>query len=315
MFNQALDGSASANLLVDLDIAVLAAGWTGKTVVPGGFRYDLLSPQGLTCRCRITDSIFAANRVDIQFSDTADVAFGPLHRILTTAARIYQIHVSPCQIFLSELGVTRADSRSMSGGIPFVPEDVGDCHDDVTPTLTTEAWWSIGSSSSGSGVDFRCFHFSDVTWGTFINGTLQRGSPDAAFPNIPYTDQDRLRLSVPALAINIDTFFGIIQRTRHYGGGELPTDDRPLYVEPFLIWASKMRGQIYDALCPTLDRPIDYLDILYDTTLGSFQFINWMHDSQREVPSDNYGSRYGCLYLLTSDAVGDTVTLKGGYVY
>lgn len=316
MFDQTLDGSTSANLLVDLDVAVLAAGWTGKTAVPGGFRYALTSPQGLTCHCRITDSIFASNRVDVQFSDTADVAFGSLNRILTSAGRVYQIHANPCQIFLAEVGVTKTNGRSMSGGIPFVPEDVGDCHDDVSPTLTTEAWWSIGSSSSGDGVDFRCFHFSDVTWSTFINGTLQRGAPGGdPFPNIGYTDQDRLRLSVPALAVNIESFFGLVQRTRHYGGGELPTNDRPLYVEPFLVWTSKIRGEIYDALMPTLDRPLDYLDILYDTVLGSFQFINWMHDSQREHPSDNYGTRFGCLYLLTSDSVGDTVTLKGGYVY
>src|SRR5207249_4332338 len=94
-----LDGSTVANLTADLDSALVAAGATGRTAIPTGFKYVWISPQGLQCRIRIYE--FNPTNLCVQLSNIAETIFGCDHTLRTGVDRVFQIHANPCQTFVS----------------------------------------------------------------------------------------------------------------------------------------------------------------------------------------------------------------------
>ena len=88
-------------------------------------------------------------------------------------------------------------------------------------------------------------------------------------------------------------------------------------MEPFLIWGEtegsigRLRGQIWDAMLATKDRPLEHEITTQEYApitgipYGDFKWRNWMHYQSGDIGAAR-GSYYSGLYLLKS------ITGQGG---
>ncbi len=286
-------GDTKAHMLTDFGAAFTSAGWAA-TAIAGGFLYDLASPQGLTCKVKVWDNGADAH-LRVQFFSSDELLAGAIHQLTAVASRVYQVHVNCCQLFVSVPGVSEdatGDVNAMCGGIPFV---AGECDG---PIETTDAWWSCGQSG-GASISFRNAYSQPASWSSCHNGDLLNNNL-VVYPAIAL-----LRLAPVTLAVNTDFFFpspASVPRTRLFGG-------EPLYLQPLIMWGSSaggqayIRGQLYDAMMPTIDRAIDLQEDLFGVS-----WVNYMHDN-----SANNRTRFSALYLILGAA--PRPTRRGPYAY
>jgi hypothetical protein len=303
VWNPATRGESKANLIADIHAAASQAGWGSETIA-GGYKYTLASKQSLGCKAKIWDEVFDgfADRINLQFMSLDETLVGGRYQLAVRPARLFQLHVNRCQIFVSVAGVSNSassDVTSLQGGIPFIPEsELGECGVDIGPTLTTEAWWSSGDAASGAD-NFRNSRRT-ASWSACHNGNLMNTSAAS------YSELARLRLVPVTLAVNTDFFFSTVQQTRHLGS------DEPLYLDPLIQWGSGavfdsvalVRGQLYDAMMPSIDKPLDF-----EVSRCEVDWINYMHDDNLTLNR----SKYGSLYLMKG--VTPAAARRGNYVY
>jgi len=324
-----IDGSSAATLIAGIHKALLFTGWA-YTAISGGWRYDIQSPQGLTCRVLITDAGTppgGKGRIHVQFQSSDGVRSGIKHGIIYAANRVYELTASQCQLALSMTGYssdlfTDSDVASwVIGGIPFCSEysDLPLCAEqNPDAEEVTEAWWASGSGVSlPSGGEasislengFRNHWRNRWAWDGCFNGkkVWQQGPDDAT----------SLRLATLAPA---DASYGYgtsLQQVRWFDG-------TGLYYEPLLIWSDRaggrgrLMGQMWDAVRCSIDRPLEdqiqteEVDPDAPAKYASLTWRNFAH-YQGSMATGNKGTYWGSLYLLRYvEPHGD---LESNYVY
>lgn len=317
VYSDSIRGDSKSHLLEDLDEALTSADWSPASI-SGGTEYTIASAQSLGAKVRITAG--PQSFIQIQFLSLDETKVGAPHLLGSSGATpridggFFQLWVNRCQIFLSMPGLDAAPSFHLGfvqGGIPWVPpESLGRCSGDISGSLTTQAWWSAGDGSNFDGANFRnAFALgTNGRWSACHNTSLLAGLGGGA------TALNSLRL-VPK-AISQNSTFGGAARMQFFGG-------RPLYLDPQIAWGravsgstALVRGVLYDAMIPSLPRPIDYLDVVCDVP-----WINYMHHKAPGEASSvlaaqagtEYSTRWASLYLLLGLPAGEG--RRGNYVY
>jgi hypothetical protein len=302
VYSEQIRGDTKTHLIDDLRDAGELAGW-GSQAITGGFKFTLLSKQDLSCKLKIWDD-GDSNQIKLQFLSFDESRQGYRHKLRTGGGRIYLAHVNRCQLFAARLGVELFDGvEAVQGGIPFVPELTNQCSVSLAGFQPAEAWWSCGDTDPGTDPqNFRRSHLSGAAWSACYNADLMNTESNTTGG---YAEMARLQIAGVNLAVNVGFFGGPVQLTQFSNG-------RPLYLDPLILWGSghahnsvaRHRGQLYDAMMPSLDRPLDYKE-----TICGADWTNYMHG-----PTHNQtGTKFGCLYLLTG--ITPTPATRGPYVY
>lgn len=308
VWTEALRGDSQAHFIEDFHAATIQGGW-GSEAIFGGFMYTLASKQNLGCKMKLTALPDLGSTVmALQFLSLDETKVGYQHLVRVLPGRLFQLHLNRCQMFLSVAGMSEAgsfDFTAVQGGIPFVPRDaLGTCGVDVGPTLTTEAWWSNGDTLSSNRNNFRNSHLGGGAWSACHNRDLMNTATSGAVGG--YTPLGFLRLIPVTLAVSTDFYFGTVPRTVRASGATM-------YFDPLIQWGSGavhdslayFRGQIYDAIQPSIDKPLDFKE----SRCGA-DWVNYMHD---EFIGGHQRTRHGCLYLMRG--VTPAPAKRGPYVY
>lgn len=127
-----LTGSSIANLVDDIKVQLLAAGWTA-TAATGGWKMDsVATAHGLRLRCYVRDD----SGFKMKFSPVDESVFSQDHILNIVASRTYKIIANKYQFFIYLPSVTLGDGGSIANfvgaGVPYLPEQ-------VQPTAVTGA--------------------------------------------------------------------------------------------------------------------------------------------------------------------------------
>lgn len=324
-----IDGSSASSLIAGIHRGLQLAGWA-YTAIAGGWRYDIISPQGLTCRVRVVDGgtpIGGKGRVWVQFQSSDGLRSGLLHGLIYNTNRVYELIASQCQLAISMTGYssdlfTDGDVASyVIGGIPYSSFYDGAICVEANPDAeeVVEAWWASGSgvslpTTSGEATislehGFRNHWRNRYAWDGCWNGKKiwQQGPDDAA----------SLRLATLAPPDQSYGYGPSFQQVRWVDGSGL-------YYEPLLIWSDtaggrgRLLGQMYDAVRCSIDRPLENeiqtqeADPDAPAKYASLTWRNFCH-YQGSMATGNKGSYWGSLYLLRYvEPQGD---LESNYVY
>lgn len=311
VFSEFLPGDTKAALLAAIHELAVFQRWP-YAAISGGYKYSLISPQGLACKLKIWDGGYTANGeagIYVQFISYDEARSGVAHPIVAAGTRIYEAVLGECQFFLGTVGSssTKPDgspnwANSACGGVPYVPEASGYCFDEpVTFGPVTEAWWSSGSGNqttalwgAGGGYGFRQGWRNDYAWDGCWNESLQKAYLDNGVDS-----GAALRLGVVTHPLRD---FDTGQQTRWLDGSAL-------YYEPFLLWGDgkglpcRVRGQIWDAVAGSIDAGLGVEVVSEESSqsgpkFGVFTWRNYMHYQGSMSGYGGKGSYYSSLYLL-----------------
>lgn len=278
--------------------------------IEGGWIFGMESKQGYLARVRLRldEETYLRPAVTFQMCSWDQTREGPIHPLLTGTGRLYRVMACECQFFIACEGVSTeaqdgVHAHSVAGGIPFVPrseqQDPGACSvesDDVT----TELWWSCGNGEAGA----QNFRSSLLCSGASVwcgNRNEELLAPETSFGQ----GASSLRLLA----------------TRHAANGNPPRSLRLngalLALDPLIGWGTpegdpaRVRGQLYNAIFGSNDRPLDEEIETAEEVNGVSQTVSWVnycHDSQSGSPQ----TYHGALYLAVGKPVPD---LFGNYAY
>jgi hypothetical protein len=270
-----------------------------STLYGDGYEYLLTSPQGLSCKLRITLSTYKVlieplhHWLDVQFA-SLDGPEGVVHRLRCgqrdgEAAYTSQMVASKAQVFFSTVGVDQA-GFDVQGGVPFVPNPELCLLNSASCDQVSEAWWSCGSWLDEAwwygGVRSMRHHYHGYgCWSACCNGDLVGSSiPGGSMLLVPVQHPGAFQEYWQSAAM------------KHYANAT----GNGIFVEPLIIWSSsdspmaRVRGQLYDAALYSKDAPLDAIYMSWaDNTTGSVQlpWINYLH--KIDVPTNRCA-----LYLL-----------------
>jgi hypothetical protein len=314
-------GGNAQSLLAQIHRVLVWAGWF-PTPVEAGYEYVIYSPQGagLKARCRITDTYRqgGSSGLVVQFRSFDGQRVGYPHPIICEQGRWYEMTVGKSQLFLATTGYSSDSPEGtggawgnwVCGGIPYIAELPDLCLDEPIPGQTVfEAWWSSGSDNNllaaAAGYGFRVGWRNRWAWDGCWNGSRIGGY---AMP-----EQSVLRIAVLAQPYPDYGIYPSYQQTQWAMG-------TPLYLEPFLIWGDteqdygRLRGQIWDAMWCTLDRPLDQEMMTFEQGRGWVTWRNWTH-YKGNMSMGAPGSYYGSLYLVKKVDLEPEELIESNYAY
>ncbi|MFN3326881.1 MAG: hypothetical protein ACK5AZ_25590 [Bryobacteraceae bacterium] len=297
-----INGSSSTPLRLGIHTVLTAAGWAAEEVT-GGFKYTLVSPQGLKAKCLIRNlgaTSVGMPCLSIQFLWFDEARLGQVHLLGIRAGRVYEVVAGKCQLFISLPGYssTTPDERwehAVCGGVPYVP--LRECEDERPAQDTQEAWWSSGSFNASSHTFRTAWYHSGTLWSACFDGEL-------TFPAQMDPATARLRLAAVAHPLPDYGIFLSAQKTQWL-------NEDPLYFDPLLIWGKpvgRLRAQIWDAMLGSKSMPLDHeieteeFDSETGQHYGRFTWRNWMQ-FQGDMSKGAGGSYFSSLYLLRSAPV------------
>ena len=298
----AIDGSTPSALLAGIHSALTAAGWL-SSVITGGYKYRIQSPQGLYCRMKATTT---GTRVEVQFTSDDELRSGLVHWLPTSTARVYQIWANICQVFISRPGISDdGNADCVAGGIPWVSNPPGgleqnerpdDCAVGVPDDPEEDVWWSCGNRYMEFGsnrLNFRNNYRCSVAWSACYKSDLLNYALIQAqlTPSGPQESHRGLRLLPVTEMVNVDQLNTDPAPMRWLDGD-------PLYLDPLLAWgvaaspgqAARVRGQLWDAVIVSMDHPVDS-----ERDIDGRTWINYTHSTDT---SRGRGSFFCTLHLL-----------------
>lgn len=259
-----------AHLIADLDVLVTRAGWTVKTAVAGGWKYTLTSPQGFQCKVRVIASsayetpadMYTGPSVVVQFMSFDETNKSFPHQLMAHSFGLFgsmQVVAGICQLFISVAGAPTMQWGSVAGGIPALPADSGPCVDGLAAVIVTDIWWSCGGSQFP--YDFRtsanCYANSTYC----LNGVMVTVPDNNAvaplaghlclFPLTAVNTYSPAQIPFPAITYSAHT---------------------PLYIDAFIGWEFKIRGQLWDAFLQTSATTLDVIGSFTDTDAAGSTF-------------------------------------------
>jgi hypothetical protein len=298
----------SAHLRSDIDAALLALGWTHDSIISNGIIYNILSNQGYTAKVRIQDTgstINSIHTVEVQFKSSDGLRVGYLHKLVYnwTGFTDYTMVVGPCEFFIGATGVTTMTSipgnddsgqNSVAGGIPFVPQNTGDCAVGGA-TAVTEVWWSAGPNSPHTNFFYlRDSRYCQHGYSVCYNGVLFVSTTIESYPDSP------LQYAVQAPTNNVDALFHTAETAIKYGS------DEPMIIDALLIFRFTVIGVIWDAFVLSKSTAVDDVITTTETNLiGDTYTAHWIaynFDEPAHIDGSGGGTHFGTLYLLYSAA-------------
>jgi hypothetical protein len=291
----------SAHLLADLDTALTAVGWS-SSVVTGGHKYTLTSPQGYTCKVKIWDA-GDSNRIRVQFLSTDETLSGYVHPLLYGVAAVYNIGyelvAGRCQFFLAVIGITTQSlvvgthDYTVAGGIPYVPASVvPECTASAGSDATTQIWWSSGAGGSDYS-DVRLGRVCSGGYSYCLNSTVFVSTAAGADSGLT----SGLRIFPFTSVENVDVWYAARPRAVKYGSGAT------MYVEPYIGWGEQIRGQLWDAVQATKGQLLDttLVTSTIDTN-GHAVSLTWLVWNENITTRGGGGTYFSTLYLLINNA-------------
>lgn len=266
------------HMIDDIDAIVTSAGWTNKVAVTNGWKYSLLSPQGLTCKVLIHDNgarigPLSVSAISIQLMSNDELSVGMEHHLVygvsAYVALGYQIIVGYTQFFISIPGIDSgstsfATAHSVSGGIPRVPDGTDvDCTAEGFNVIS-QLWWSCASGDDGVRFNFRDHLFCSRFFSYNLNGVVFIGSAG-------FGPQDgSLQIYSIAPTYNLDLPGTSVPLTVYYGSGQA------LDIDAFVGWAFSIYGQIWDAFLRTKADPLDGVYVTTEVDEKGVQYqVTW----------------------------------------
>lgn len=309
-----LRADTSVHLRGDLDNALIGAGWTHDTVLSSGYLYQLQSPQGLACKCRIQDTGATETTtlgttehyLEIQFQSDDTALQGVEHRLIysstnTSYAGGYQVIAGICQMFLSMPGITDEQmagghrANTVAGGIPAIPDDVSTpCQITGAPTIT-DNWWSCGIAKNGDPCARTSRYFRN-NYSYCRNGILYTKDVVLTDDSDSYETMPLQFLPLTATQ-NIDYFPYIYPQVLKYN------DSVPLVIDALMGFHWVIVGQVWDAFQMSAPTSIDDIVTSTETDEGNNSFTATWQAFNYHVPSDGkggVGTWFATLYLLRS---------------
>jgi hypothetical protein len=307
VYLQTIRADTSANMRADLDAAVLAAGWTDKTAVTGGFKYTLTSPDGLQMKVWIQDlgdHTITNSFIRITPTSFDEVRVGNPQVMVyggAFSASLYEVWANVCQFFVALVGtVSGATFINFACGIPAIPPDVASpCTAGLNPPTVTEAWWSSGAEGA---TDFRNSRYAVGGFSTCYNGSLEVFASGQSFDP---GDGGYLALLPFCSTQNVDLQTSTPPQSVKYSNAT------PMRTDAFVGWDFVMRGQLWDAFlmatpAAAVDDTFSYTETAED---GSTLETSWVAWNRTVISNPNGGSGtwLGTLYLLTQAPFGESL--------
>lgn len=311
-----LRADTSAHLRADLDAAVLAAGWTVDSTLVNGKVYLMTSPQGLQAKCRIQDTgravFLGPHVIDVQFNDVAGTSPGFQHDLPYgggwISANKYTAQIGICQIFIKAAGQTSESHDgtrvyNVAGGIPWYPiplEEPCQVGEHVPPTIL---WWTGGGceTNRGNQANFRTSRFQYAAYSVNVNGGLYVAPGDSVtHATVDSYELGPLQILTQTATYNVDFWYYVPPKTLVYQPPGT-TPERPLNVEPLLMFRYNMIGQLWDAFCKTAPTALDeVITTVEKDQFGNDYDVTWEaynYDIPDELKGGG-GTWYSTLYLL-----------------
>jgi hypothetical protein len=320
-----------AAFLTTVNTMVLECGWVRLGDYLNGSEYKLISPQSLTCRCRIwfpTDTVYSTHpHFAMQFlSDATPAATGHVHHFLagwaaefTGDSRVFTHYEVWCNKVSIFIGAVHPQSRNnqpkaVQGGVPWAtgitaptPACSGQTPEPISGT--DELWFSAGddagvyseSTPAPSCVwNFRNQHVA-MRYSLMHNGTLSNISIPLAGMTME-KEEGALQLGI------LKTSYMWSQLTQQFPDGFIYRDRSPLAVVPFVIHKGYLLGQLYDAALVSRPYALDEVETIIESEPAPGRTTVWQNYMRADQPGvsvstfvlRNEGETHGLLLLQST---------------
>lgn len=288
----------SAHFRLDIENALLQAGWVKIRDITNGAVYECATPDVYILRARLLiqdqgTGGTAGPYIVFQGMNHTESAAGQAHAIIYGTsiwepARIifYQAIVGTCQFFLATVGTQRflfGQNYAFAFGVPSLSPSVSgsSCAVGTTPPTVTDIWWA--NSPGGTGADGANFRTSPYCFKGF----------DYSFNNIVYSrvggvddlSSGMLTLFYLTPTNNIDSIYTHRAIVRY-------SNLNPFNLDALMGWQGTIQGSLWDAFQRSRAETLDQLQVYDDVDSGgntiSLTFQVWM------------SSFYSSLMLLTA---------------